>query len=65
MAKIKVDFQSKIGKFKPMHGVGQPPNPAHGTLYHYLTEAGIPFSRLHDVGGWLEEHGDEEVPDIE
>lgn len=53
MAKIKVDFQSKIGKFKPMHGVGQPPNPAHDTLYQYLTEAGIPFSRLHDVGGWL------------
>ena len=51
--KIAVDFQNIIGKFKPMHGVGQPPDPAYDMCYHYLTEAGIPFSRLHDVGGWL------------
>ena len=36
-----------------MHGVGQPPQPANNALYHYLTEAGIPYSRLHDVGGWM------------
>ena len=52
-AKISVNFQNVVGKFKPMHGVGQPPNPAYDNCYHYLTEAGIPFSRLHDVGGWL------------
>ena len=51
--RITVDFQNTIGTFKPMHGVGQAPNPAYDDCYHYLTEAGIPFSRLHDVGGWL------------
>ena len=35
-----------------MHGVGQPP--FTGTtfdMFRYLTDAGIPYSRLHDVGG--------------
>lgn len=50
---VTVDFDRIVGKMKPMHGVGQPPQPAYNTYYHYLTEAGIPFSRLHDVGGWL------------
>ena len=38
---------------KPMHGGGQPPLGGSGMTeyFHYLTEAGIPFSRLHDVGG--------------
>ena len=43
-----------MGKIKPMHGVGQPP--IQGTdfsMFRYLNEAGIPFSRLHDVGGWF------------
>jgi len=50
--KINFDFEKKTGKIKPMHGVGQPP--VYGlddSMYHYLTEAGIPYSRLHDVGG--------------
>ncbi len=35
-----------------MHGVGQPPFAGSNFgMFHYLTEAGIPFSRLHDVGG--------------
>lgn len=52
--KITVDFSRKEGKIKPVHGVGQPP--FYGTdfdMFHYLEEAGIPFSRLHDVGGFL------------
>ena len=37
-----------------MHGVGQPPiRGLNFSMFHYLTEAGIPFSRLHDVGGWF------------
>lgn len=49
---IKVDFDKKIGKIKPMHGVGQPPlRGSKFYMFHYLTEAGIPYSRLHDVGG--------------
>lgn len=54
MAKIQVDFENKKGKMKPMHGIGQPP--FCGTdfgMFHFLAEAGIPFSRLHDVGGFL------------
>ena len=49
---ISVNFDKVVGKIKPMHGVGQPP--FFGTdfkMFHYLTEAGIPYSRLHDVGG--------------
>lgn len=35
-----------------MHGVGQPPFFSGNDSYmHYLTEAHIPYSRLHDVGG--------------
>ena len=53
MAKITVNTASKIKKMKPMHGGGQPPvvSSAKATHFHYLTEAGIPYSRLHDVGG--------------
>ena len=50
--RIKIDFNENVGTIKPMHGVGQPP--FAGTnfkMFHYLTEAGIPYSRLHDVGG--------------
>ena len=52
MAKITVDFNKPVGKMKPMHGVGQPP--ILGTsfsMFKYLTDAKIPYSRLHDVGG--------------
>lgn len=52
MAKITVDFHSAVKPMKPLHGVGQPPFRGENfSLFHYLTEAGIPFSRLHDVAG--------------
>lgn len=52
MAKIHVDLSKVVGKIKPMHGVGQPPLIGHDTsLFKYMKEAGIPYSRLHDVGG--------------
>jgi len=51
---LKVDFEKQNGKFKPMHGIGQPPMTGlSNSMFHYLGEAGIPFSRLHDVGGWM------------
>ena len=52
MANLKIDFNNIIGKIKPMHGVGQPPflGTSFG-MFRYLTDAGIPYSRLHDVGG--------------
>jgi len=47
---VKV-YDDAIGKIKPLHGVGQPPFLGMNFSYfHYLTEAGIPFSRLHDLG---------------
>ena len=55
-AEIRVDFDSVVGPVKPVNGVGQPPmlgGPAHFRMMHYLKEAGITYSRLHDVGGWL------------
>ena len=52
MAVLTVDFSKAVGRVKPMHGVGQPPfGGLDFSLFHYLSEAGIPFSRLHDVGG--------------
>ena len=53
MKRLNVDFTNIIGKIKPMHAVGQPPflNPHHTTHFKYLTDAAIPYSRLHDVGG--------------
>ena len=54
LAGTVVDFGAICGKVKPVNGVGQPPMigmPAEAPLFHYLGDAGIPYSRLHDVGG--------------
>ena len=49
---IKADFTKITGRIKPMHGIGQPPVMGlRDRFFHYLGEAGIPYSRLHDVGG--------------
>ena len=53
-ATIAVDWDSAVGPVKPVNGVGQPPmygGPREFKMMHYLKEAGIPYSRLHDVGG--------------
>ncbi|MBQ4050642.1 MAG: hypothetical protein IJD13_03360, partial [Oscillospiraceae bacterium] len=52
MAKVKIDFSAEEKVMKPLHGVGQPPfRGMDFSMFHYLTDAGMPFSRLHDVGG--------------
>ena len=55
MASIKINTEKTIGKIKPMNAVGQPPVGGLGKnisgYFHYLSEIGIPYSRLHDVGG--------------
>ena len=53
MARITVNTDAKVKKMKPLHGGGQPPIGGwkRTDFFHYLTDAGIPFSRLHDVGG--------------
>ena len=49
---IIYDFNKVIGKIRAMHGIGQPPiNGMDCDMFHYVKEAGIPYSRLHDVGG--------------
>lgn len=66
MAKITVDFSKQKGKIKPVNGVGQPPI-LHGVddeMFHYLTEARIPFSRLHDTGGFLGGNRFVDVPNL-
>ncbi len=53
MATIRLDLQKAEKVMKPMHAGGQPPlgGASLTDFFHYLTEAGIPYSRLHDVGG--------------
>lgn len=51
---LKIDFSKVSGIYKPMHGVGEPPRTGlTNSMFHYLGRAGIPYSRLHDVGGWM------------
>lgn len=50
--KLDFDFGRKLGAVKAMHAVGQPPRLGISDEHmHWLTEAHIPYSRLHDVGG--------------
>ena len=65
MATIRIDTAKTLRPMKPMHGGGQPPllgaNVGH---FHYLTEAGIPYSRLHDVGGAFGQGKFVDIPNI-
>lgn len=52
MAKLHIDFDRALGRVRPMHGVGQPPlTGIDNCMFHYLKEAGVPYSRPHDAGG--------------
>lgn len=65
MANINIDFNKTVGKIKPMHAVGQPPMLGiSDTMFHYLTEIGAPYSRLHDVGGAYASYKWVDVPNI-
>lgn len=50
---VRIDFDTPTGAVKPVHGIGQGPLLGWiGTkLFTFLGEAGIPYARLHDVGG--------------
>ena len=52
---VTVDFADGRGPVKSVNGVGQPPILGlDGTnMFHCLREAGIPYSPLHDVGGYF------------
>ncbi len=56
--KLSFDFDKTVGRIKPMHGIGQPPfdvgnEGIDGSWLHWLTEANIPYSRLHDTYGFF------------
>ena len=54
--RIVVEPNVAEGPVRPVNGVGQPPMIGalgNWSMMHYLKEAGIPYSRLHDVGGRL------------
>ncbi|MBR6748347.1 MAG: hypothetical protein IKM07_05355 [Clostridia bacterium] len=65
MALIKTDFNTTLGPIKPLHGVGQPPlQGIDYSMFAYLKEAGIPYSRLHDVGGMFGGNLYVDIPNI-
>ncbi len=65
MIQITIDTNKKLGKIKPMHAVGQPPMIGTSTdMFHYLKEANIPYSRLHDVNGWFGQNLFVDIPNI-
>ncbi len=53
MSVLKVFEGETVGPIRKVNGVGQPPitGAASSSMIHYLAEANIPYSRLHDVGG--------------
>ncbi len=54
MLTLTPDFTKPLGKIKPMHAVNNAPMFwTYCDAFHYLTEAGIPYARLHDTGGLL------------
>ena len=66
LATVRLDFSKEVGKIKPMHAVGQPPIQGwdNFTLFHYLKEAHIPYSRLHDTGGPFGKNLYVDIPNI-
>ncbi|MBQ9545503.1 MAG: hypothetical protein IJV00_10305 [Clostridia bacterium] len=54
-----------VGRVKPVHGVGQPPMLGLDcSMFSYLKDAGVPFSRLHDVGGWFGGNMFADIPNL-
>ena len=64
--KLSIDPSRTIGPVKPVNGVGQPPFFGVGgfPMFHFLKEAGIPFSRLHDVGGMYGRNIFVDIPNV-
>ena len=52
MSNVSIDFSKIQGQIKPLHGVNNAPEPDCEAGYRdVLARAGIPFVRLHDMGG--------------
>lgn len=63
---LKVDFNAVTGPIKPVNSVGQPPvyGFTDSSFLHYLTEAGVKYSRLHDVAGEFSSGVFVDIPNI-
>ena len=66
---IQIDFDRVVGRIKPMHAVGQPPFGGGFCKLDFspmqvLTDAHIPYSRLHDVGGAFGSNRYVDIPNI-
>lgn len=63
---LTVDFEKVTGTVKPVNGVGQPPITGHSEtgMFCWLKKAGIPCSRLHDVGGAYGKHLFVDIPNV-
>ena len=61
-----VDFARGTGPIKRVNEVGQPPLRGwdDDSMFHYLTEAGIGYSRLHDVGGAFGKNLFVDIPNV-
>ena len=66
-----VNYESYIrhkkvaGTIRPLHGLCNAPIVGNvDSLMHYLKEAGIPYSRLHDMGGGFGGYLYVDVPNI-
>ena len=69
MVNVNLNFDNIVGKIKPMHAVGQPPiKGGFMTIdfshFQYLTDAKIPYARLHDVGGAFGGNRYVDIPNI-
>jgi len=64
---LTVDFATTTGPVKPVNAVGQPPmvgGPKDFWMFKYLKDAGIPYSRLHDVGGACGQNRYVDIPNL-
>ena len=63
---VKIDFGKAVGPMKPVHAAGQGPllfGP-NFSMFRYLKEAGVPYVRLHDVGGMFGQNLWVDIPNI-
>ena len=62
---MNIDFNKITGKIKPLHGVGNAPFlGCKENWFHYMSDAGTPFSRLHDTGGAYGRNVFVDIPNI-
>ena len=67
-ADIDIDFKTETGPVKPVHAAGQGPllrgQAPDFSMFRYLKEAGVPYARLHDVGGMFGQNLWVDIPNI-